>query len=245
MMRSSLLLLLGLAGASAQADALTDFTAKLKTLQVSTEVKGNLDASYEEFDAKGVADKSKGAHLQFEVEGGEGLSIHFGPALVQTLSAEEAANAADPDKPTPNADLLRQMNPLRIQHMFSAADNLLHDLDGASSPVVTPSTLAGASTVLSVNIPFRAPKRDSDTAKDWQDTLTVWLDAQGMPLQFKDKIHGKFCKFFLCVTVDETYSDTLRMIDGRLVITDMTLEHQQSGLGQDNHTKTTATLQLQ
>jgi hypothetical protein len=245
MTRSGPLLLLSLAWSYAQADALTDLTAKLKTLEAPTPVRGTLDASYDEFDAKGVVDKTKSARFRLEVDGSEGLQMQLSPELVQTLSVEETANAADPEKPTPNMDLLREMNPLRIQHLLSAAPTLLRDLDGATGPVTKPATLAGASTELSVSIPFRAPKKDSDSAKDWQDTLAISLDAQGVPLQFQDKIHGKFCKFFLCVTVDETYSDTLRVIGGRLVVTAMTLEHQQTGLGQDAHTKTTATLQLQ
>jgi hypothetical protein len=246
MTRRGLLLLLGLACASAQADPLADLTAKLKSLQAETPVKGVLDASYQEFDDKGAADKTKSAHFQLQVDGSEGLNIHLDPALVQTLSAEEAANAVDPDKPTPNADLLREMNPTRIEHMLSAADTLLHDMDGATAPVVRSATLAGANvTELSMTLPFRAPKKDSDAAKDWQDTFSVWLDAQGMPLQVQDQVHAKFCKFFLCVTVDDSYSDTLRMVGGRLVITDLSQEHRQSGLGQDLHSKTTATLQLQ
>ncbi|HEY1771883.1 MAG TPA: hypothetical protein VGH91_01675 [Gammaproteobacteria bacterium] len=245
MMRGALVLLC-LTCASAQADALTDLTAKLKTLEAPTAVKGTLDASYDEFDAKGVADKTKSARFKLDIDGSDGLQMHLSPELVQTLSAEETANAADPEKPTPNMDLLREMNPLRIQHMLSAAPTLLRDLDGATGQVTKPAKLGGADVIqLTVSLPFRAPKKDSDAAKDWQDTFTVWLDSQGMPLQVQDQIHAKFCKFFLCVTVDDSYSDTLHVVGGRLVITALSQEHQQSGLGQDAHTKTTATLQLQ
>ena len=239
-------LVLGLACASAQADTLTDLTAKLKTLDAPTPVKGVLDAAYDEFDAKGVVDKTKSARFKLEVDGSDGLQMHLGPELVQALSAEETANAADPEKPTPNADLLRQTTPLRIQHMLSAAPTLLRDLDGATGPVTKPAKLDGADvTELTVSLPFRAPKKDSDAAKDWQDTFSVWLDPQGVPLQVQDQVHAKFCKFFLCVTIDDSYSDTLKVVGGRLVITALSQEHQQSGLGQDAHTKTTATLTLQ
>jgi hypothetical protein len=240
------LLLLGLACASAQADILADLKTKLKDLQADTPVKGVLDASYAEFDAKGVADKTKSAHFQLQVDGSDGLQVHLNPTLVATLSTEEAANAANPELPTPNGDLLREMTPLRIQHMLSAAPTLSHDLDGATGPVTKSATLGSAKvTVLTVNLPFRAPKKDSDAAKDWQDTLSIWLDTDGVPLQIQDQLHVKFCKFFMCITVDDSYSDTLRLVGGRLVIVDLSQEHQQSGLGQDAHTKTTAALQVQ
>jgi hypothetical protein len=246
MMRRAPLLLLALACIGAQADTLTDLSAKLKTLEAPTPVKGTLDASYAEYDPKGGVDNAKSARFQLDVDGSEGLAIHLSPALVRALSAEEAANAADPDKPTPNADLLRQTTPQRIQHMLSAAQTLLRDLDGASGPVTKSAKLGDADvTQLTVSLPFRAPKKDSDAAKDWQDTFSVWLDSEGVPLQIQDQVHGKFCKFFLCVTIDDSYSDTLQVVSGRLVITTLTQEHRQSGLGQDLHTRTTATLQLQ
>jgi hypothetical protein len=240
-------LLLGLLCIPAvQADTLADLTAKLKTLEAATPVKGILDASYVEYDPKGTVDKTKSAQFQLQVDGSEGLTIHLSPALVQALGAEEAANAADPDRPTPNANLLRQTTPQRIQHMLSAAQTLLRDLDGATSPVTKPAKLRGADvTQLTVQLPFRAPKKDSDAAKDWQDSFTVWLDAQGVPLQVQDSVHAKFCKFFLCVSIDDSYGDTLQVIGGRLVITELAQEHRQAGLGQDAHTKTTVTLQLQ
>jgi hypothetical protein len=130
--------------------------------------------------------------------------------------------------------------------MLSVADTLLRNMDGATSKGAKPASLDGtAVTQLTLSLPFRAPKKDSDAAKDWQDTLDIWIDAQGVPLRYQDQVHAKFCKFFLCVTVDETHVATLRVLAGRLVTVAETLEHQQAGMGQDNHTKTQVTLQLQ
>src|SRR5690242_17383467 len=82
-----------------QADPLDDLRSKLKTLQAETDLKGVLDARYDEFDEKGQADPAKSAHLQFDVESDGGLSIHLSPALVQALAEEERRNSADPDQP--------------------------------------------------------------------------------------------------------------------------------------------------
>jgi hypothetical protein len=241
------MLLLGLACVTAaQADPLAELAAKLKTLRADTPLKGVLEADYQEFDAKGMPDSAKSAHLQLDFDAGDGLSIHLAPASLQSLSAEEAKNVADPDAPTPQADLLRQMSVAHIQHVLSAADGLLRLMDGASAPVSKPATLDGvAVTQLDMTLPFKAPKKDADTAKDYQDLLSVWLDPQGVPLRFLEKVHGKFCKFFLCVTVDESYGGDLKVVGGRLVDVAYSQEHQQSGLGQDSHTKTVSTLKLQ
>ncbi|HSN18219.1 MAG TPA: hypothetical protein VLV87_08405 [Gammaproteobacteria bacterium] len=245
-MNRSLLLLLGLAcTCAAQADPVADLTAKLKTLRADVPLKGVLQADYQQFDATGTADKTKSAHLQLDFDSSDGLSIHLSPAFLQSLSAEEARNVADPDSPTPEADLLRQMSVAHLQHVLSAADGLLRLMDGASSPVSRPATLDGvAVTELDMSLPFKAPKKDADAAKDYQDGLSVWLDAQGVPLRFLEKVHAKFCKFFLCVTVDESYGGDLQVVSGRLVNVDFSQEHRQSGLGQDSHTKTVSTLTL-
>lgn len=239
------LLALGCA-AAAHADAAADLSAKLKTLRAEVPLKGTLEADYQAFDVKGVADKAKSAHLQLSFDSRDGLSIHLSPELVQSLSAEEARNVADPDSPTPEADLLRQMGAIHIRHVLSAADALLRSTEGATSSTAKPATLDGAPvTELDYMMPLKLPKQQADAAKDWQDLFTVWVDAQGVPLRFQEKIHGKFCKFLLCVDFDQSYGGTERVVDGRLVTVTSFQETQQSGHGLDFHSKTASTLQLQ
>lgn len=239
------LLALGLASA-AHADAAADLKAKLQSLRADVPIKGVLEADYQAFDADGVADKAKAAHLQLSFESRDGLAIHLSPELVQSLSAEEAKNVANPDSPTPQADLLRQMSAIHIQHALSAADALLRSTEGAISSSAKPTTLDGApATQLDFVMPMKLPKEQAGAAKDWQDLFTIWVDAQGVPLRFQEKMHGKFCKFLLCVDFDQSYGGTERVIDGRLVTVSGFQETQQSGHGLDFHSKTTSTLQLQ
>jgi hypothetical protein len=239
------LLALGLA-AAAHADAAVDLKAKLQGLRADVPIKGVLEADYQAFGKDGVADKAKAAHLQLSFESRDGLDIHLSPELVQALSAEEARNVADPDSPTPQADLLRQMSAIHIQHALSAADALLRSTEGATSSSATSTTLDGARTTrLDFVMPMKLPKDQAAMAKDWQDLFTVWVDPQGVPLRFEEKMHGKFCKFLLCVDFDQSYGGVERVIDGRLVTVSGFQETQQSGHGLDFHSKTTSTLKLQ
>lgn len=240
------LAMLGLAFAPlVRADALGDLRARLNTLQAEPDINGVLDASYESYDDKGAVDKAKSAHLQLDIEADGGLSAHLNPELVQALASEEGRNSADPEQPTPLADLLRELSPTHLRHMLLAADTLLVLMEGATSPTTQAATLDGAPvTVLSMDLPLKASKKQSDGMKDWQDRLTVWLDAQGLPLQIEDKAHGKFCKFFFCLSFDENHAATLKLVNGRLVAVKETVERQQSGLGQDAHTKMTDTLEV-
>ena len=245
-MRSSLgLLLLGLVSV-AHADPVADLAARLNTLDVGTPVKGVLEADYQEFDDKGVADQAKSAHLQLDFDSSDGLSIHLNPVLLQSLSVEEAKNVADPVSPTPQANLLREMSPTHIQHVLSAADGLLRLMNGGSLSVAKAVTLDGAAvTQLDMNLPLKATKKDADAAKDYHDVLSIWIDNQGIPLRFLERVHGKFCKFFLCVSFDESFGGDLKLVGGRLVDVTYSHEHQQSGLGQDAHTRILSTLKLQ
>lgn len=239
------LLALGLASA-AHADAAADLKAKLQSLRADVPLKGVLEADYQAFGPDGVADKAKAAHLQLSFESRDGLAIHLSPELVQSLSAEEAKNVADPDSPTPQADLLRQMSAIHIQHALSAADALLRSTEGALSSSAKPTTLDGApATQVDFVMPMKLPKEQAEAAKDWQDLFTIWVDAQGVPLRFQERMHGKFCKFLLCVDFDQSYGGNERVIDGRLVTVSGFQETQQSGHGLDFHSKTMSSLQIQ
>jgi len=230
----------------AHADAAADLKAKLQTLRADTPIKGTLDADYQAFNADGVADKAKAAHLQLDFDSKDGLNIHLRPELVQSLSTEEAKNVANPDSPTPQADLLREMSAIHIQHALSAADALLRSIEGATSSSAKPAALDGTpATQLDFVMPLKLPKDQAEAAKDWQDLFTVWVDAQGVPLRFQEKIHGKFCKFLLCVDFEQNYGGTERVVDGRLVTVSAFQETQQSGHGLDFHSKTVSTLKLQ
>ena len=245
-MKQWLPLLVLACASAAYADPVADLKAKLQGLRAETPIKGTLEADYQAFDAKGVADKAKAAHLQFSFDTAAGLSLHLSPELLRSLSAEEARNVSDPDSPTPQADLLRQMSATHMQHVLSAADALLRDMEGATSSSAEPTSLDGApATQLDFVMPLKLPKEQADAAKDWQDRLSIWVDAQGVPLRFQEKIHGKFCKFLLCVDFDQGYGGTERVVDGRLLTVTSFQETQQSGHGLDFHNKTISTLQLQ
>ena len=240
------LLLASMLAPAIQADPLDDVRAKLKTLQAGTDLKGVLDARYEEFDEKGQSDPAKSAHLQFDVEADGGLSIHLSPSLVQALAEEESRNSADPDQPQPLADLQREMSPSHLRHMLSAAETIQVLVSGAASPVTKAAVLDGVSvTEVSMELPAKLPKNQSGNVKDWKDDLTLWLDADGVPVQLEDKVHGKFCKFFFCATFDEDHMASFKVFNGRLIAVKETVEHKQSGFGFDSDTKTVASLQLQ
>jgi hypothetical protein len=64
-------------------------------------------------------------------------------------------------------------------------------------------------------------------------------------LQYTDTLHVKFCKFFICLTVDQSWDTTLKTVDKRLVVVKSVEDFKQSGAGLGLSTKTTSSLTLQ
>ena len=230
----------------ARADALGDLRATLKGLRADTPVKGVLDVKKESVEGGDDPTKPAVGHVVLQVSADGGLTLHADPALLQQIASEEAQNAADPDKKEPTADLLRDTGPSRVQHFVSQADYLLLQLDGAGSPSTAPGTLDGKPvTKLSLKLPGRFPKKESGNAKDFSEDLVLSLDAQGIPLHYTDTVHVKFCKFFICVTVDQKRDATLKTVDKRLVVVNMVEDFKQSGAGLGLSTTTTSNFTLQ
>lgn len=233
----------------ARADVLADLRTTLRGLNGSTEINGTLDV--QSIKVSPDKDKSKGgkqvlpARLQLQIDAGQGLGIHLSSALLQQITAEQQAHADDPEKTTPTSELLDQVGPMDVDKIVSAAPGLLRELDGAGSPAVATVQKNGMPVrELSVDVPLKASRKDSSNISDYKGSMTVSLDAQGMPLSYQQTFHAKFCKFFLCVKVDETRDAQLRVIGGRLVAVSYSDETRQSGLGQDGDTKKVYTLTL-
>ena len=234
------------AAQAAAGDPLGKLSATLKGLEGDTPLKGVIAVTSRSVEDGEDPMKAAIGHLELDFAAGDGLTVHMRPELLQQIDAEELRNAADPEQKEPTVDLLRSMGPTKIGHMVSAAKELLVTLDGATEPVSKPGTFNGApATELSVRLPERLSKKDSGNAKDYRDRASIWLDAQGVPLGFQETVHAKFCKFFLCITMDRRQDMALRVIGGRLVAVSSSEELKQSGLGQGSDTLITTTLQPQ
>ena len=229
---------------AARADALSDLNAKLRDLQAPTPLKGMLDVRSTDLGANTDPSESHDAHLQLAVSEDNGLDIHLDPVLLRKIDVEDAQHAADGNQPEPTSELLSDAGPEKIQHMLSTAAALLWDLDGATLVSAKPDAQTGGTSV-ALSLPLHASKKDSGDVKDFRHDIVLTLDAHGVPLAYHDTTHAKFCKFFLCVTVDETHDATLEVVDGRLVTVSLTAEHKQSGLGQGAGMRVAYALRLQ
>jgi hypothetical protein len=230
-----------------KADALADLRTTLQGLNANTPIKGTLEVQSVKVDPKKDKNNKPAApaQLQLEIDAGEGLGIQLSPTLLQQINTEQQANTKDPEQPTPATDLLRATDPMEVERLVSTAPWLLQALAGATSSITKSTELAGVpAQELSMDVPLKAPKKDSSNISDYKGSMSVWLDAKGIPLAYRQSFHAKFCKFFLCLSVDETRDGKLLEVGGRLVTVSFIDESKQSGLGQDGNTKKTYILNL-
>ncbi|MDE2071056.1 MAG: hypothetical protein KGJ04_07330 [Gammaproteobacteria bacterium] len=231
------LLLAGLAPeTAARADALNDLRTTLSKLSSQAPLQATLDVKSSTTSKKENGGKPELAEAHFTIQVGDGLSVHVGNTTLQLADTELQAAVGDADYPTPTAELLgNSVDPLTIEHLVARGPALLRLLASATVAAASSTTLWGQpARELVIQLP--PPKSKNVSLKDYQRTVSVWLDAAGVPRAYSDHTQFKACLLFFCATADNTESDRLEVVNGRLVASMTTRDRKMSGLGQDSDT---------
>lgn len=194
----------------------------------------------------GDEDKPKTTHADLKLSvgvGAEGLQLGFSNALLKRVADEKAANAKNPNKSTPTANLLGNINPARVRTMADFAPALLRRLEGAKLTSQRDEAHDGKpSHLLVLSIPAGLDKSDSDAVKHFKGELKVWLGKDGVPLAVDESRVYKGRKFFISFETSTAMSATLERIDQRLITTRIRTENKGAGFGQSNDSVTTVTV---
>ena len=234
---SATLLVAGLAPQTATcADALSDLRATLSSLSSQAPLAATLDVKSSTTSKKENDGKPELAEAHLDIQAGDGLSVHIDKTTLQQADTELQAAVGDADYPTPTAELLgNSVDALTIEHLVSRGPALLRMLASATAATASSTTLWGQ-PARELVIPLPPPKSKNVSLKDYQRTVSVWLDAAGLPLAYSDHTQFKACLLFFCATADNTESDRLEVVNGRLVAAMTTRDRKMSGLGQDSDT---------
>ncbi|MDE2139978.1 MAG: hypothetical protein KGJ17_05670 [Gammaproteobacteria bacterium] len=223
-------------GSAVHADALSDLRMTLSKLSSQAPLQATLDVKSSTTSKKENGGKPELAEAHFAVQVGDGLSVHVGKTTLHLADTELQAAVGDADYPTPTAELLgNSVDPLTIEHLVARGPALLRLLASATAATASSTSLWGQpARELVIQLP--PPKSKNVSLKDYQRTVSVWLDAAGMPLAYSDHTQFKACLLFFCATADNTESDRLEVVNGRLVASMTTRDRKMSGLGQDSDT---------
>lgn len=240
-----LFVLAALFAANAHADALSDLRAALAGLDGQAPVHATLELKSTTVNKKENGGKPQSAEAQLDVEAGDGLSVHVEQGTLRQAATELAAATTNAGHPTPTVALLnRSVDPLVLEHLLAEGPNLLRKLAPATAASKKSTTLWGR-PAREITVTLPAPKSSEFKLRDFSDEFSIWLGADGVPVAATEQTQGKGCMLFLCMQVAESTSYTLQVVAKRLIATRLTVEHKQSGLGQDSDTHTTYVLQIQ
>ncbi len=220
--------------------------ATLQRLATATPVQGMLHITQHSSNGSGDKKHVSNAEAQLHIGAAAGISLQVPATELAAADAQLAAHQADPEKPAPLADLLQGLGIGQVQRMLDPAAQLVLLLRGAQLQSQQTTTLDGQpATLLHFTVPLRASKSAHELIKNYHDKLSLWLDAQGVPLAFVRQTSTEIGWMFL--TLDNTDTQRGRFIvhDGRLLLTTLDVDSRGSGLGHHGDTRTQYVFTLQ
>jgi hypothetical protein len=231
-MRRAVLLtgLLLLAPLPLRADALADVRAGLERVSPSAALRMRVEISRTETEK----DKPKGPAKKGEAvveHGPSGLSVHLEPEWLP-----KAGTRAERKK---QEEATVRLDPGEALQLVDPGTEIRQFLDGATlvSDRTEPFEGRSVRTVVLHPVPD-IDEEDRKSVKRYEDTVTLRLDADGVPIAFARTLDIKVSKMLISFTVSHRESRRFTRHAGRLVTVSATEESQGSGLGQSGGSTT-------
>jgi hypothetical protein len=227
-------------------DTLSDLKAQLAKLNGGDTVKATLDIQFwrQLVDDKKPTISQGKASAQVE-DGPQGVRIGWSRNLLQQAQAEAKAQAVDPEKSTPIRSAMESLGPVGISEYLNYAEALLREFERAQARVQEERQETWNSKparLLILKVEPRIPAGQRKYIKDLKVDARLWVGTDGLPLAYATTVKFKGSRFF--ISFEGSNSEELRFgrVGNRLVALQISSENQNSGLGQQSHRKSTATL---
>ena len=237
---------LAMAAAAPAPAALPDgLAATLLKLAGNAPIAGTLVVDQTSVDGEGAKAKHGQASITLDVSAARGIDLHVPGSVLEEADQQIAAHQLDPERSMPTAELLGSVGIVQTQRMLDPAAALRVVLIGARLLQQAPTTLDGApATLLRFDLPLHASKSERDKIKSYHDELSLWLDAQGVPIAFTRTTKTDLGWFVLNVDTDRSEQGRFQVVDGRLITPRIDTQQHTSALGHHGSTTTRYTLQV-
>ena len=174
-----------------------------------------------------------------------GYHIVVGRPLLDQIGREQEARNRNPKLKTPTTSALREINAVEAADALDFAPSLLRMLDGAKLVSDAAGTWAGKpARVLILRAADRMDPDDAGKVKVAENRLTLWLDAENVPLAVEHITNAKFSFLFLKGEVKEKKSWHLSRAVDRLVRARFESTQNSSGMGQKGNESVVATVRV-
>lgn len=174
-----------------------------------------------------------------------GYHIVVGRPLLDQIGREQEARNRNPKLNTPTTSALRQINAVEAADALDFAPSLLRMIEGAKLVSDAAGTWAGKpARVLVLRGADRLDPDDASKVKMSENRLTLWLDAENVPLAVEHVTNAKFSFLFLKGEMKEKKSWHLSRAADRLVRARFESTQNSSGMGQKGNETVVATVRV-
>jgi hypothetical protein len=174
-----------------------------------------------------------------------GYHIVVGRTLLDQIEREQQARDRNPKLSTPTTSALREINAVEASDALDFAPSLLRMIDGAKIVSDASGTWAGKpARVLILRPADRLDPEDAGKVKVAENKLTLWLDAENVPLAVEHIVNAKFSFLFLKGEMKEKKSWHLARAADRLVRARFESTQNSSGMGQKGNESVVATVRV-
>lgn len=174
-----------------------------------------------------------------------GYHIVVGRPLLELIDREQQARNRNPKLNTPTANALREINAVEAADALDFAPAVLRLLDGAKVVTDASGTWQGKpARVLVLRAADRLDPDDASKVKVAENKVTLWLDAENVPLAVEHMFNAKFSFLFLKGEMKEKKSWHLSRAADRLVRARFESTQNSSGMGQKGNETVVATVRV-
>ena len=231
---------LPLAAAPLTADPLAELRSRLEALHPQQTVRARIElvSRSESSEDEQPAVSSETVIVEL---GPTGLRMEWTPAQLAAARDAEWRRQRDPDAPQSDATL-GELPAWDAARLLDSSASLRLAIDGATLVENRADQLDGAPARLLVIRPRSSLSKTDKTTKRYDDTLMLWLDADGYPLAADRKVEARGSKFLISFGFSEHVTRRYSHIGEHLVVTRQTRESSSEGLGMKGRTTQTSTV---
>jgi hypothetical protein len=230
----------------AHANGPSDLKAALGRLRGQTPMKASVEVTTWRRTGEGKSAEESAGHASVGVDDNpQGLKIEYDRDFLARLEAEAEAVARNPNAKSSATNAARELNFSDLLPMVSASPSLAHNVERAVfSGEKIDSYKGKPARLLSYTPPITTLKeRERKYIKDFDTTLSIWIDADGTPLasRLRQLASGRA---FVVVRFESSYEEqqVYEVHGDRLCITRLESKSTSSGAGEKDENSVVKTL---
>lgn len=245
-MRLTAALLLSLLAVPLHADALADVRSALGRFGAAGPIRATYEVHRIEKSEGKLGNENENGKVSVEVEGdANGFRIVLPRPLLDAVEREKLAEKRNAKANTPTVAALREVDPVGASNAIDFAPELLRLLDGAKVVEEKAGAWNGKpARTITFGLTYSADDDGPGKVTIAQNKLTLWLDANNVPLGGEHHFQAKFSFLIFKGESKQQKKWQFAGVGDRLVRLRQEEQNNTTGMGQKQNEQTVATLRV-